>query len=181
MKNPLDEYVVQPTPDHGARLLSEEHAHVVQLYSDDGLLLDMLCRFIGGAMAVGDGALIVATREHHEGLLARMKARGLDPSNAIAQGRFVQLNAEEVLPRFMVDGRVDDARFMEIIGAVLTQVRGECESKDSRIAVFGELVALLWAEGKPPEAIRVGFSHVQRSRISRHAGQRAQISFRFRR
>src|SRR5882762_1498892 len=155
MNNSVNEYAVQPTHDHGVRLLTEQQAHVVQLYSDDGLLLDVLCRFIGGAMAVGDGALIVATRGHHEGLLARMKARGLDPSNAIAQGRFVQLNAEEVLPRFMVDGRVDDARFMEIIGAVLTQVRGAYESKNSRIAVFGELVALLWAEGKPHEAIRV--------------------------
>ena len=28
-------------------------------------------------------------------------------------------------------------------------------SKQGRIAVFGELVALLWADGKPPEAIRV--------------------------
>src|SRR5258706_14363541 len=111
MNNPLNEYVVQTSPDHGARLLSEPQAHVVQLYSDEGLLLDVLCRFMGGAMAVGDGALIVATKAHHEGLLTRMKARGLDPSNAIAQGRFVQLNAEEVLPRFMVDGRVDDARF----------------------------------------------------------------------
>src|SRR6267142_577209 len=131
------------------------NTHLVQLYSDDGLLLDVLCRFMGGAMAVGDGALIVATKAHHDGLAARMKARGLDPSNAISEGRFIQLNAEEVLPRFVVDGHVDDARFMELIGGVLTQVRNACESKDSRIAVFGELVARLWAEGKPQEAIRV--------------------------
>ena len=155
MNNPVKDYAVQPAHDHGARLLSEQQAHVVQLYSDDGLLLDVLCRFMGGAMAVGDGALIVATKAHHDGLAVRMKARGLDPSNAIAEGRFIQLNAEDVLPRFMVNGRVDDARFMELIGGVLTQVRNACESKDSRIAVFGELVALLWAEGKPQEAIRV--------------------------
>lgn len=31
---------------------------MVQLYSDDVLLLDTICRFIGGAIAVGDtGAL----------------------------------------------------------------------------------------------------------------------------
>ncbi len=84
-----------------------------------------------------------------------MELSSFDPSNAIAQGRFVQLNAEEVLPRFMVDGKVDDARFMEIIGGVLTRIRNARESKNSGIAVFGELVALLWAEGKPQEAIRV--------------------------
>ncbi len=155
MNNLVKDYAVQPARDRGASLLSEQQAHVVQLYSDNGLLLDMLCRFIGGAMAVGDAALIVATKAHHEGLLARMKERGLDPSNAIAHGGFVQLNAEEVLSRFMVNGQVDDGRFMEIIGGVLTQIRNACESKNSRIAVFGELVALLWAEGKPQEAIRV--------------------------
>src|SRR5437868_2200168 len=153
MNHPLNEYAVQPRQERGARPLREQPPHIVHLYSDDGLLLDVLCRFIGGAIAVGDGALIVATKAHHEGLAERMKARGLHPSNAIAQGRFIELDAEEVLSSFMVDGKVDDARFMEIIGGVLRRVRSACVSSVSRIAVFGELVALLWALGKPEEAI----------------------------
>jgi hypothetical protein len=34
-----------------------QESHVVQLYSDDGLLLDALSRFIAGAIAVGDAAI----------------------------------------------------------------------------------------------------------------------------
>jgi hypothetical protein len=38
-----------PRHDHGG--------HVVQLYTDDGFLIDVLSRFIGGALAVGDAAV----------------------------------------------------------------------------------------------------------------------------
>lgn len=151
----LSEGVIQSGHEHRGRAVGAQLAHVVQLYSEDGLLLDVLSRFIGGAIAVGDGAIVVATRAHHEGLAARLKARGLDPANAIAQGRYVPMNAEDVLPRFMVDGQVDSALFTEIISGVLTGVRNATDCKDSRIAVFGELVALLWAEGKPQQAIQV--------------------------
>ncbi len=55
----------------------------------------------------------------------------------------------------MVDGAVDESRFNAIIGGVLNQAKKVVDGKDCRIAVFGELVALLWAQGKPQEAIRV--------------------------
>jgi hypothetical protein len=37
-------------------------AHLVQLYSDDGLLLDVLADCIRGAIAIGDGGIVVATK-----------------------------------------------------------------------------------------------------------------------
>jgi PAS domain S-box-containing protein len=129
--------------------------HVVQLYTDDGFLVEVLSRFIGGAIAMGDAAVVVATKAHHEGLAKRLSAQGLDTAKAIRQGRYVLLDAGEILPRFMVNGSVDEARFVDLIGGALTGVRNATSLKDSRIAVFGELVALLWAEGKPQEAIRV--------------------------
>ncbi len=81
--------------------------------------------------------------------------KGWIRAKAIRQGRYVLLDAGEMLPRFMVNGSVDEARFIDLIGGALTGVRNAANRKDSRIAVFGELVALLWAEGKPQEAIRV--------------------------
>jgi PAS domain S-box-containing protein len=128
---------------------------VVQLYTDDGFLIDVLSRFVGGALAVGDGALVVATKSHRVALEKRLSAHGLDAAKAILQGRFVVLDATETLSKFMVNGSVDDQRFNDIIGGVLTQVRSAVDGKERRIAVFGELVALLWAEGKPQMAIRV--------------------------
>jgi PAS domain S-box-containing protein len=137
------------TPSH------EQEGHVVQLYTDDGFLIDVLSRFVGGALAVGDGAVVVATNSHRVALERRLSANGLDAAKAILQGRFVVLDATETLPKFMVNGSVDDQRFNDIIGGVLRQVRSAVDGKERRIAVFGELVALLWAEGKPQMAIRV--------------------------
>ncbi len=134
---------------------SGQDGHFVQLYTDDGFLLDVLSRFIGGAIAVGDGAVVIATQAHQDGLAQRLKARGVDTAKAISQGRYVLLDANETLPRFMVNGSVDETRFINTIGDVLTQVRNAADDKDSRVAVFGELVALLWADGKPLEALRV--------------------------
>ena len=54
---------------------SGQDGHFVQLYTDDGFLLDVLSRFIGGASAVGDGAVVIATQAHQDGLAQRLKAR----------------------------------------------------------------------------------------------------------
>jgi PAS domain S-box-containing protein len=134
---------------------SDHDGHFVQLYTDDGFLIDVLSRFIGGAIAVGDGAVVIATKAHQDGLAQRLKARGVDTAKAISQGRYVLLDANETLARFMVNGSVDETRFTNTISDVLTQVGNAADDKDPRVAVFGELVALLWAAGKPQEALKV--------------------------
>ncbi len=138
-----------------ARVGSGQETHVVQLYSDDGLLLDVLCRFIGGAIAVGDAGVVIATKAHHEGLATRLTARGLDTATAISLGRYILLDAEEILPRILESGRIDEPRFNVILGDILARARRAADCNDSPVAVFGELVALLWAQGKPQEAIRL--------------------------
>ena len=139
-----------------AHLLGHESdGHVVQLYTDDAFLLEVLAGFIGGAIAAGNGSLVIATRAHAESLEQSLRGRGIDCEKAIRQGRYIVLDARELLPRLMVNGSVDEARFTEIIRNSLTQLRDSGLPENRRLAVFGELVALLWAEGKPQEAIRV--------------------------
>jgi PAS domain S-box-containing protein len=142
-------------PQFEQSLGREKSGHAVQLYSDDAFLLEILTGFIGGALSAGDGALVVATRAHAHSLEQRLRQRGLDTGMAIRQGRYIVLDARELLPRFMVNDSVDELRFMEVIRAALTQIRDAGPQANRRIAVFGELVALLWAEGKMQEAIRV--------------------------
>ncbi|MGA8504440.1 MAG: PAS domain S-box protein [Candidatus Sulfotelmatobacter sp.] len=133
----------------------DHEGHVVQLYTDDDFLMDGLSRFIGGALAVGDAAVVIATESHQRKLEKRLSARGLDTVKAKRQGRYCTLDAAQTLPRFMENGTVDGARFKTIVGGLLTHARNAVDGKECRIAAFGELVALLWAEGKPQEAIRV--------------------------
>ena len=130
-------------------------AHGVQFYTDDEALLVVLRRFIGGAVAAGDPAIIIATRAHHDPLTQQLMNQGLDINHATSQGRYVVADAQETLSRIMLNGAVDEARFKETIGRLLAQARSAAESKNARIAVFGEMVALLWAQGKSHEALRV--------------------------
>ena len=136
------------TPSH------DHEGHVVQLYTEDGFLIDVLSRFIGHALAVGDAGLVVATAAHRRELERRLSARGLDTTKAGLQGRYVTLDAGETLAKCMVNGAIDESRFNDIIGGALARARSAVDGS-AHIAAFGELVALLWADGKPLEAIRL--------------------------
>jgi PAS domain S-box-containing protein len=134
---------------------SDHGTHEVQFYSADAPFLDELARFIGSALGAGDAAIVVATKDHHQGLEARLKIYGLDFTNGVMQDRFVQLNATETLGLFMVDGRPDASRFALIIGEYIERARAACSVKNSRVVVFGEMVALLWADKKAEAAIQL--------------------------
>lgn len=146
---------VDAIPQVAQALGHGSNGHVVQLYTDDAFLLEVLTGFIGSALAANDGALVIATRAHAEALEQRLRERGIDSGRASRQGRYVVLDARELLPKFMVNGLVDESRFTEVIRTELTQIRQSGLQDNRRLAVFGELVALLWAEGKAREAIRV--------------------------
>lgn len=80
---------------------------------------------------------------------------GLDTARSAAQGRFVSLDAQETLAKFMVDGWPDEARFSEVIGGVIQRVTAAAKGAQPRVAAFGEMVALLWTDGKGEAAIRL--------------------------
>jgi PAS domain S-box-containing protein len=135
--------------------LPRTHVHTVQFYSDDGVLLDELDNYIGTALAAGSSAIVIATRGHIDNLDDRLRARGIDLAQAQADGRYIALDATEVLSCFVMDGRVDPARFSATIGRVIGRAAGAARDASRRVVAFGELVALLWAEGQAEAAIQV--------------------------
>ena len=79
-----------------------EHSHdghVVQFYADDEAFLDSLSSFIGGALEAGQPAVVLATQAHRDGLAQRLATRGLNTASVIQQGRYVPLDAAEILSR----------------------------------------------------------------------------------
>ena len=128
--------------------------HSVQFYGEDSSLLDELSRFIGTALVGGDSAVVIATKAHREGLAQRLQSRGFDTATAVEQGRYVALDAAETMARFMRDGWPDAGLFTNVIGSVLGQTAAVGE-KTRRIAAFGEMVALLWAQGNAEAAVRL--------------------------
>jgi PAS domain S-box-containing protein len=133
----------------------DTHAHTVQFYEDDAFFLDELSRFIGGALGAGHAAVVIATEGHRDGLAARLKARGLDVAVAAGEGRYSSLDAAETLPKLLVDGWPDAGRFTDLMGSVISRSMAAAGGEHPRVAVFGELVALLCADGKQDVAIQL--------------------------
>jgi PAS domain S-box-containing protein len=129
--------------------------HSVQFYEEDSYLLEELSRFIGTAILAGDAALILATKSHRDGLFARLSSRGLDLKLAMSEGRFLSFDAAEMLTEFMVDGTPDEALFAEAAGNLIARLASIESGKTRRVAVFGEMVALLWADGQFEAAIQL--------------------------
>jgi hypothetical protein len=125
--------------------------HFVQFYDSDGFLLNSLSGFIGSAINSDDAAIVIATEAHRAGLDELLIANGVDLAGAKASGQYVSLDAVDTLSRFMVDGAPEPTRFKEVIGTIIASVA----DGRARVRAFGEMVALLWAEGNYTGAIRL--------------------------
>jgi PAS domain S-box-containing protein len=133
----------------------ESPRHSAQFYIDDSFLLDEAGRFIASALRARDSVLAVATESHHEGLARRLEERGLDIALAARQGRYLALDAAETLSRFMVDDAPEREAFFRVVGGAVEKLKAAAKKKPLRIAAFGEMVALLWSEGKMEAALRL--------------------------
>lgn len=128
-----------------------EPAHLVQFYADDEYLLDSIHTFVSMGLSAGESCVVIATPEHCEGIEARLEAGGLDLSAARARGTYIALDAAKTLARFMIAGAPEPGRFAEVVGGIIAQAaRG-----GRHVRAFGEMVALLWAEGNAAAAIHL--------------------------
>jgi hypothetical protein len=129
--------------------------HEVQFYSDDEDFLESVTHFIGAALKFGNAAIVVATKPHRDILLGGLKAQGVDIDALIQQGAYVTLDAADALSTFMVNDWPDAGRFLEAFNKLIDSALRTAKAKHPRVAIFGEGVALLWAEGKREATIRL--------------------------
>ena len=125
--------------------------HLVQIYDDESTFMDTLERFIDDGLRNGEATVVIATASHRTWLEARLRAGGHDLVAARASGAYIGLDAAATLARFMVDGRPDEPRFTAMVGALLEQATGG----GRKVRAFGEMVALLWAQGHHDATIRL--------------------------
>ncbi|HWD57313.1 MAG TPA: MEDS domain-containing protein [Stellaceae bacterium] len=128
--------------------------HFVQVYENDDVFLATLADFVEGGLERGDAAIVIATEGHREALADRLAARGIDVARCSDEDRYIALDADETLARFMVDDWPDVDLFASVIQGVLRQARGP---EGRRIVAFGEMVALLWARGHSDATVRLEF------------------------
>jgi hypothetical protein len=128
-----------------------EHAHFVQFFNEDDVLLDSVCGFIGGGLLAGAACVVIATPKRIEDLESRLTARGFDLTAARAWKQYSTLDAANTLAKFMVDGLPDATLFDEVVGTAI----GAADEHHPRVLAFGEMVGLLWTQGNHEAAVQL--------------------------
>jgi len=141
------------TPNLPSRI--RHHRHSVQFYGDESKFLTDLGRYVGAALGHGDSAVVIATHAHRAELKKRLHGNGFDTAYPRLKRRYIELDAAHTLSQFMVDGLPDPASFSEIIARVLVRARVAAEGENPKVVAFGEMVALLWAQGSAEAAVRL--------------------------
>jgi hypothetical protein len=127
----------------------ESHSHFVGFYEIEAFLVDSVRDFLASGLVTGDAAIVVATDAHLNSFERALMEAGIDLPEARRCGRYMELDASELLAKFMVDGMPDAARFRAAIGQLVS--RATESACDVRICV--EVVVVLWDEGKVAAAI----------------------------
>lgn len=127
--------------------------HSVQLYADDQYLIRDLSRTLGAALGAGDTVIVIATGPHRDSLAKRFEERGLNLQQAIAEERYIALDAADTMSKFMVGNEPDKTRFFNVIGGVLQRANRNSAGEHHGIVAFGEMVAVLFANGQADAAI----------------------------
>jgi hypothetical protein len=125
--------------------------HAVQFYEDEDSLLEALDDFVWDGLDVGDGVVAVARPPILAQLEQRLSGARAEMEAARARGQYVTLDADEVLEQILRDGRPDEALFQEVVGGLVTRVK----TRFPCVRLFGEMVAILWEQGKAGEAIQL--------------------------
>jgi signal transduction histidine kinase len=146
---------------------SPEPHHSVLFYEEDSFLLDSLATLIGATLVAGDVAFVVATPAHREGLAQRLIARRLDLAAIAGDGRYCALDAADTLAGFMLQGEPNELLFNSFMAHILSCIPSTAAGKPPRCVFFGEMVALLCAEGNFDAALKL--EQLWNDRSSSHA------------
>src|SRR5580692_4732686 len=119
--------------------------HIVQLYQDEDFLSRAVCRFAGGALANGEGIILVPTLTHWNAIRPRLEAEGVDVKAARERGQLTVVDADECLPRFMRNSMPDSSIFLGLAADVIGQARAGVRYE--KVRWWGEMVNVLWERG----------------------------------
>jgi len=126
--------------------------HVVQIYKDYAELIDGLESFVVDGFQRGEAVIVIVTQSHLAALEKRLMRHGLPLQDFKDRDQFIVLDAEEALRVFMKDNWPDEQRFE----AMIREILGRAHANGAhRVRAFGEMVALLWAQGHVAATIRL--------------------------
>ncbi|HYC54947.1 MAG TPA: ATP-binding protein [Candidatus Binatia bacterium] len=124
----------------------EEPEHCVQFFEDDAFLECALAAYVGNGLSAGESCLVIASSKRCRQLEDMLAAQQVDITCAKREGQLLLLDAAQTLESLQIGGVLDRQRFLDIVGALI-------ERGGEKVRVFGEMVALLWRDGRRSDAL----------------------------
>jgi len=124
--------------------------HAVYFYEDDAFLIDNVAHFIKNGLEGQETVIVVATEEHRIDLKARLITDNVIGLASPADARYLTLDAAATLSLFMLNDWPDERLFLKVMGQIIASI-----AKEGPVRIYGEMVAVLWAQGKHRAAIRL--------------------------
>jgi hypothetical protein len=128
-------------------------SHDVQFYESDAFLFGSVADYLATGVRLGQPIVVIATAAHRTGYREAMRARGANPDD-LTEGRDATwLDARDTLSAFMEGGRPNAELFGLTVGRVFEALRRD--RPYVMIRAHGEMVDILWREGKADAALAV--------------------------
>ena len=132
---------------------TRSHHHAVQFYGNETSLFTTVGGFLSEGLIAGQPALVIATGPHRVGILEQLTERLIDVQQAMRVGDLIVLDAGEALDRFMVGDNPDAGAFEREMGTQIERLlRGR---KRVMVRAYGEMVDVLWKDGRSQAAVAV--------------------------
>ena len=132
-------------------LVASDRGHDVQYYEHTRFLVERVADFLAPGLTAGEAVVIIATPKHADLIDEELRGRGIDVDEARRDGRMIGLDAVETLKAFMVGDQPDHRRFVAVVGGAVERAR--LQAKAPIVRAFGEMVAVLWAQGRLAAAL----------------------------
>ena len=126
--------------------------HFAQLHRDPQALTDAVTLYLQTGLRRGNGVVVIGSAAHIDRFLTRLREEELDPAKFLKSGQLEVHDAELALRKFMHNDMPDWEDFRRAMGSIFERVRAFGRGTTR---AYGEMVNLLWHEGKQEAAIRL--------------------------
>ncbi len=134
--------------NHATRSASSRPYHAVRFYDNETSLAKIVAEFLADGLTDGTPGIVVATPAQGAAIVRELGARGLDVVSLKQSDDLVH-----TLSSFMPNGKLDARAFNDSLCAVITRA---CRGRtDCTVRIYGQMVDILWKEGKCDLAIRL--------------------------
>jgi len=131
----------------------ELRRHEAGLYPDEASLLDDCARFGASALQSGTSLVAVTPESRRQPLERRLRTLGVNVDRALRVGTYRVLGVPATLSTFVVDGRLDEARFWNTASALVIEAAQASGVHGGRVALYSDCAATLLRTGMAEVAI----------------------------